>query len=72
MNKNVVDKLTKLMKPNEKFLGKITVFICMTSFEGYGSIMREFVIAAMLNPSPKSPLMQEFSIFSRILTGLEG
>jgi len=37
LNKNVVDKLTKLIKPNEKFLRKITVLICMKIFEGYGS-----------------------------------
>ena len=33
LNKNVVDKLRKLIKPNEKFPNKITVLICMT-FEG--------------------------------------
>jgi len=32
--------------------------------------MREFCLAAMLNPSLKSPFMQEFSKFSRILAGL--
>jgi len=32
--------------------------------------MREFFIAAMLNPSLKSRLMQEFSRFSPILSGL--
>jgi len=37
-NKNVVDNLTKLIKPNEKLLNKITVLICiMTTFKGYGS-----------------------------------
>ena len=35
--KNVVDKLTKLIKPNEKFPSKITVLICMPTFEGYDS-----------------------------------
>jgi len=34
--------------------------------------MREFFIAAMLNPSIKSRFMQEFSRFSRILAGLVG
>ena len=34
--------------------------------------MREFFIAAMLNPSLKSRVMQEFSRFSRILAGLVG
>ena len=33
--KNVVDKLTKLIKTNEKFPSKIIVLICMTTFEGY-------------------------------------
>jgi len=39
LNKNVVYKLTKLIKPSEKFPSKITVLglICMTTFEGYGS-----------------------------------
>jgi len=35
--KSVVDELTKLIKSNEKFLSKISVLICMTTFEGYGS-----------------------------------
>jgi len=34
--------------------------------------MREFVIAAMLNPSPESRYMQQFSRFSTILEGLVG
>jgi len=34
--------------------------------------MREFPIAAMLNSSRKSRVMQEFSRFSRILAGLIG
>jgi len=34
--------------------------------------MREFVIAAMLNPSLKSRFMQEFSRFSRTLESLVG
>jgi len=33
--KNVVDKLTNLIP--KKFPSKITVLICMTTFEGYGS-----------------------------------
>ena len=37
LRSNVVDKLTKLIKPNEKFRRKITVLIYMTTFEGYGS-----------------------------------
>jgi len=36
-NKNVVGKLIKLIKPNDKFPSKITVLTCMTTFEGYGS-----------------------------------
>ena len=36
--KNVVDKLTKLIKTNEKFLSQITVLICKTTFEGYSSL----------------------------------
>jgi len=32
--------------------------------------MRELFIVVMLNPSHKSPFMQEFSRFSRILAGL--
>ena len=36
LNKNV-DKLTKLIKTNEKIPSEITVLICMTTFEGYGS-----------------------------------
>jgi len=52
--KNVVDKLTKLIKPNEKFFSKITVLICMITSEGYGSSWENFVIAVMLNPSLKS------------------
>ena len=70
--KNVVDKLTKLIKPNEKFFSKITILICMTTFEGYGSSWENFVIPAMLNPSLKSRFMQEFGRFSRILAGLVG
>ena len=31
--KNVIDELTNLVKPNEKLLSKI----CMTTFEGYDS-----------------------------------
>jgi len=34
--------------------------------------MRECFIAAMLNPSPKSRFMQEFSTFSKILAGFVG
>jgi len=34
--------------------------------------MREFFIAAILNPSLKSRFMQEFSRFTRILEGLVG
>jgi len=38
LDKNVVDKLKELIKPNEKFACKSrpTVLICMTTFEGYG------------------------------------
>ena len=56
--KKFVDKLTKLIKSNEKFRSKITVLICMTTFEGYGSL--------------KSCFMQEFRSFSRILAVLLG
>ena len=74
LNKKVVDKLTKLIKPNEKFASKITVLTCMTTFDGYGysPCMRELFIAAVLHPSPKSRFMQEFSWFSRILARLVG
>ena len=48
--KNVVDILTKLIKPNEKFYSKIIVFICMKTFEGYGTAWENIFIAAMLNP----------------------
>jgi len=34
--------------------------------------MREFFIAAMLNPSLNSRFMKEFSRFSKILAGLVG
>jgi len=68
--KNVVNKLTKLIKPNEKFSSKITVLVCMKTFEGYGSFWENFFIAAMLNSSFKSRFMQEFSRFSRILADL--
>jgi len=61
--KNVVDKLTKLIKPNKKFISKITVLTCMTKFEVYGSSWENFVIVAMLNPSLKSRFMQEFGKF---------
>jgi len=37
LNKNVVDKFKKLLKPNEKIPSKTTVLICTTTFEGYGS-----------------------------------
>jgi len=37
LNKNVFDKLTKLINRSEKISSKITVLICMTTFEGYGS-----------------------------------
>jgi len=37
LNKNVADKLTKFIKPNEKFSSKIAVVISITTFEGYGS-----------------------------------
>jgi len=29
------------MKPNEKFLSKITVLICITTIEGYGTAWAE-------------------------------
>jgi len=41
LNKNIVDKLTKLIKPNEKFpqsLDANTVLMCMSTFEDYGSL----------------------------------
>jgi len=41
--KNVVDKLTKLIKPYEKFLSKITVLICTTTFKGCGSSWENFL-----------------------------
>jgi len=39
LNKNIVQKLIKLVKPNEIFHSKITVLIhvCMTTFDCYGS-----------------------------------
>jgi len=37
-NKNVDDKFPKLFKPPMKqFSSKITVLVCVTTFEGYGS-----------------------------------
>ena len=36
LNEKVADKLTKLIKPNEKFLRRIRVSICMTMFKGNG------------------------------------
>jgi len=42
LNKNVVDKWIKLIKPNEKFLSKIAVLICRTTYEGYGSSWENF------------------------------
>jgi len=44
----------------------------MTTFEVYPSSCENFFIAPMLNPSLRSRFMQEFSRFSRTLTGLEG
>jgi len=70
--KNIVEKSMKLIKPNEKFHSEITVLICMTTFDGYGSSWENFFIAAMVNPSLKSRFMQEFSRFSRILAGFVG
>ena len=70
--KNVLDKLTKLIKPNEKFQSKITVLICMTTFQVYCFFVRELFIADMLHSSLKSGFMQDFSRFSRILAGLVG
>ena len=67
-----VDKLAKLIKANEKFSSKITVLVCMTTFEATALHKRIFFTAAMLNPSPKSRFMQEFSRFNRILAGLVG
>ena len=37
LNKKVVDKLTKLIKLNEKFPSKKTVLICITAFGCYDS-----------------------------------
>jgi len=42
LSKNVVDKLTQLIKRNEKFPSKITVLICRTMFEGYGCSWENF------------------------------
>ena len=42
------------------------------SIWGLRLFMREFFIAAMLNPSLKSRFMQDFSRIRRILAGLEG
>jgi len=40
--KHIVDKLRKLIKPNEKFPSKITILICTTTFEGYALHERTF------------------------------
>jgi len=36
-NKKNVDRLTKLIKSNERFPSKISVLLFMTRFQGYGS-----------------------------------
>ena len=43
LNKNVDDKYTQLFKPNEKFSSKITVFVCMTTSDSYGSSSENFL-----------------------------
>ena len=50
----------------KEILSKITVLVCMTTFESYGSLSENFIIAAMLNPSLKSCFISEFSRFIRI------
>ena len=40
--KNVVDKLKNFIKQNERFPCKITVLMCMTTFQGYGSSCENF------------------------------
>jgi len=59
------------MKPNEKFSSKMTVLICMTTFEGYGTSSENFY-SCHVNPSLKIRFMHEFTSFSRILAGLVG
>jgi len=39
----VVEKLTKFIKPNEKFLSKLAVLICMTTSEGKFSSSDNFL-----------------------------
>jgi len=39
----VVNEYTKLCKPNEKFLIKITVLVCMATTESYGSLSENFL-----------------------------
>ena len=59
--KNVVDKLTKLFKPNEKFSTTIycvsVLYIVHDNVWELWLFIREFPIAAMLNPSVKSRFM---------------
>jgi len=43
LNKQVVNKLTKLMKP-KNFPSKITVLMCTTTFEGYCSSWDSLII----------------------------
>jgi len=44
----------------------------LVNVSGHRLFMREFFRAAMLNPSPKSHFMQEFSRFSTVSAGLVG
>jgi len=51
----------------EKFSSKITVLVCMTTSDSYGSPSENFLIAAVLNPSFKSRFISKFSRFNRII-----
>jgi len=52
----------------KEFKSKITVLVCVTTFQSYGSSSDNFLynVAAVLNPSLKSRFISEFSKFSRI------
>jgi len=58
---------TNLFKPNEKFNSKITVLVSYSVHHNVWElwlVIREFPIAAKLNPSLKSRFLWEFNRFS--------
>jgi len=66
VNKNVDVKYTQLFKPNDKIL---EYNYCLSVHDNVLQLrlfVREYPIAAMLNPSLKSRFISEFIRFSRI------